>query len=515
MKLHSQAKTKPQPSFTPVKTGLLQRKCACGSSSGLTGKCTGCQEEQLNVQRRAANQGELGEVPPIVHEVLSSQGQPLDAHTRTFMESRFGHDFSSVRVHTDGKAGQSAQPVNALAYTVGRDVVFGAGHYNPGSTTGQRLLAHELTHTIQQSNSIQQSIAKLDSGHLADAPEQEAENAANIIFTNQAVNVTSHQSANIVQRENGGSKEDDNWVKDKNGTLYYKTEDEAKRRMKALQQEENGSEYRVKSFVLNKETYWRVEIRGSKQAEEAPTDSSKQKEDASKPADEATKDKADKKVCLTFDDGPQSGTEDVLNGLKDESAPAAFFLTGKNMASNQALQKQLVERMINEGHQLGNHTFTHNPATSKEYEKAYGDLSDPANLKKFQANYAQNEQHFQTLLSKTQSIFKIARLPGNGRFVKAGGKLIYVIGTEGMGMAHVTWHFEFATNGSFGHLTALDWQGIKGVAAEVTSLPKPNNIILLHDRHWAGKKSLFKAILQKLKAEGFILAKLDASGKCT
>ena len=82
-------------------------------------------------------------------------------------------------------------------------------------------------------------------------------------------------------------------------------------------------------------------------------------------------------------------------------------------------------------------------------------------------------------------------------------------------MAHVTWHFEFATNGSFGHLTALDWQGIKGVAAEVTSLPKPNNIILLHDRHWAGKKSLFKAILQKLKAEGFILAKLDASGKCT
>ena len=64
---------------------------------------------------------------PIVQEALSSNGQPLDASTREFMESRFGHDFSQVRVHTDSRAAESARSVNAAAYTVGRDVVFGAG----------------------------------------------------------------------------------------------------------------------------------------------------------------------------------------------------------------------------------------------------------------------------------------------------------------------------------------------------------------------------------------------------
>ena len=67
------------------------------------------------------------------------------------MESRFGHDFSQVRVHTDTRAAESARAVNARAYTVGRNVVFGSGQYAPGSGEGQRLLAHELTHVVQQS----------------------------------------------------------------------------------------------------------------------------------------------------------------------------------------------------------------------------------------------------------------------------------------------------------------------------------------------------------------------------
>ena len=66
------------------------------------------------------------------------------------MESRFGHDFSQVRVHRDAKAAESARAVNALAYTVGEDVVFGTGQYAPGSSTGQRLLAHELTHVVRR-----------------------------------------------------------------------------------------------------------------------------------------------------------------------------------------------------------------------------------------------------------------------------------------------------------------------------------------------------------------------------
>jgi hypothetical protein len=94
------------------------------------------------------------EAPPIVHDVLSSPGQALDTTTRTFMESRFGHDFSDVRLHTDAKAAESARAVNAQAYTVGRDVVFGNGQYAPHSPAGQRLMAHELTHVVQQSGSL-------------------------------------------------------------------------------------------------------------------------------------------------------------------------------------------------------------------------------------------------------------------------------------------------------------------------------------------------------------------------
>jgi len=88
---------------------------------------------------------------PVVQEVLRSPGRPLDLAVRAFMEPRFGHDFSRVRVHADAKAAESAREVNALAYTLGRDVVFGGGRYVPGTSAGQKLLAHELTHVIQQS----------------------------------------------------------------------------------------------------------------------------------------------------------------------------------------------------------------------------------------------------------------------------------------------------------------------------------------------------------------------------
>jgi hypothetical protein len=93
-----------------------------------------------------------GEVPPIVHEVLRSPGQPLDPATRAFFEPRFSHDFSQVRLHTDTKAAESARAVNALAYTVGQDVVFGTGQYAPQTGEGKKLLAHELTHVMQQQN---------------------------------------------------------------------------------------------------------------------------------------------------------------------------------------------------------------------------------------------------------------------------------------------------------------------------------------------------------------------------
>ncbi len=187
----------------PVTLGsVLQRVCACGKhTTDQHGECTECRQKRLGLQRRAVGNGP-GVAPPIVHEVLRSPGRPLDDQTRGFMESRFGHDFSGVpvtaprlataglavgpaddpfereaerqsqrvmsasatgnaslvgpdfshvRVHTDSRAAESARAVNALAYTVGDHVVFGAGHYAPGTSAGRSLLAHELTHVTQQS----------------------------------------------------------------------------------------------------------------------------------------------------------------------------------------------------------------------------------------------------------------------------------------------------------------------------------------------------------------------------
>ncbi len=113
--------------------------------------------------------------PPIVHEVLSSPGQPLDPAMRAEMEPRFGHDFGQVRVHTGARAAESARAVNALAYTVGRDVVVGVGQYTLGTAVGQRLLAHELAHVVQQSNAPALRDTQLRMGQAHDALEAKAE----------------------------------------------------------------------------------------------------------------------------------------------------------------------------------------------------------------------------------------------------------------------------------------------------------------------------------------------------
>ena len=131
----------------------VQRKCACGRSPGGEGPCDGCGEEQRVLLQRAPARGEVpfDGVPPIVNHVLRSPGQPLDQATRVFFELRFGHDFSPVRVHTDDQAAASARAVNAQAYTVGYEIAFAAGRYTPDTAAGRLLLAHELTHVVQQS----------------------------------------------------------------------------------------------------------------------------------------------------------------------------------------------------------------------------------------------------------------------------------------------------------------------------------------------------------------------------
>ncbi|HST57092.1 MAG TPA: DUF4157 domain-containing protein [Longimicrobium sp.] len=120
--------------------------------------------------------------PPIVHQVLRSSGAPLDAGVRAEMEPRFRHSFADVRVHADGTAAESAKAVGAHAYAVGRDVVFGAGRYAPGSADGDRLIAHELAHVVQQRGSASASIQpKLEVGAADDAAERQADAAARAV----------------------------------------------------------------------------------------------------------------------------------------------------------------------------------------------------------------------------------------------------------------------------------------------------------------------------------------------
>jgi Domain of unknown function (DUF4157) len=184
--------------------GVLQRKCSCGNSAGSSGSCAECQNKQEDILQTKLQIGEAGdryeqeadrvaeqvmqmpdpffqrqiesvnenekivqrktmpeatplisdqsfsEVPPIVQEALKSPSQPLDAETRTFMEPRFGQDFSRVRVYTNGNATSGAQALRARAFTIGDNIVFGAGEYAPTSPEGKRLIAHELTHVVQQ-----------------------------------------------------------------------------------------------------------------------------------------------------------------------------------------------------------------------------------------------------------------------------------------------------------------------------------------------------------------------------
>src|SRR4051794_21526744 len=107
------------------------RRCACGGSVGPDGECSACRAKRLTGQ-------------------VQSSGRPLEQPIRSSMERRFGHDFSSVRIHADSESGRAAESVNAAAFTIGQNIVFGGGRFAPSTFTGSRLLAHELAHTVQQ-----------------------------------------------------------------------------------------------------------------------------------------------------------------------------------------------------------------------------------------------------------------------------------------------------------------------------------------------------------------------------
>jgi hypothetical protein len=182
----------PKAASAAIPSRLLQRQCACGVHTTGGGECLECSKKRMNLQlklmvgvsddplegeadrvahqvmtmpirygRSAArpsiqrftdqSQASQAEAPSSVEQVLSSPGRALDPALRQDMGQRFGFDFSRVRVHTGGAAERSALDVNAHAYTVGHDIIFGSGRFSPESPDGRRLLAHELTHVLQQS----------------------------------------------------------------------------------------------------------------------------------------------------------------------------------------------------------------------------------------------------------------------------------------------------------------------------------------------------------------------------
>jgi hypothetical protein len=177
---------------------ILQRRCACGAGAAAKGEeCDECKAAKTRgmqtrlavsrpadpsereadaaaaqalrmsdadvrhrspvaVQRARSVDIDSGrEAPPSVDAVVRSEGRPLDRGSRAFFEPRFGYDFSRVRVHDDPSAARSASDVSARAYTVGTHVVFGSGEYAPQSTAGRALLAHELSHVVQQRAVVQ------------------------------------------------------------------------------------------------------------------------------------------------------------------------------------------------------------------------------------------------------------------------------------------------------------------------------------------------------------------------
>jgi hypothetical protein len=179
--------------FKQVTSGILQRCTA-------TTACDECRKNREGtLQRAAVNSSPVHEVPPVVHEVLRSPGQPLNQQTRAFMEPRFGLDFSQVRIHTHTHAMKAAHSVNARAYTVGRDIVFGASQYSPRSRAGLQLLAHELAHVVQQNASSAPALGQLQLNPSRDRFEDEADRAADVVMTQEpkSLSTIAHRSAGL------------------------------------------------------------------------------------------------------------------------------------------------------------------------------------------------------------------------------------------------------------------------------------------------------------------------------
>jgi hypothetical protein len=162
---------------------------------------TSAARAQFQAKPASAGRADGRGVPPIVHEVLRSPGQLLASDVRAFYESRFGHDFSAVRIHTDARAARGADAVHAAAFTVGRQIVFGQDAYQPATVHGRRVIGHELAHIAQQPAATLPSGQPLTLGHPNDPAERDADMAADETGTGTRPPRTAHASPTVIRRQ--------------------------------------------------------------------------------------------------------------------------------------------------------------------------------------------------------------------------------------------------------------------------------------------------------------------------
>ena len=176
----------------------IMRECACA------GACKTSSTTASEMIHRKADRAHTGVDYAGLARRTHGSGQPLDSTARTLMESRFGHSFDRVRTHTDAYASHQAQALDASAFTIGQDVFFGNGRYRPDTRDGQRLLAHELTHTLQQRDHAAASNDAFGSqavSHPSDALEQEADRIADSVVSGDVVSVHGAADGAAIHRD--------------------------------------------------------------------------------------------------------------------------------------------------------------------------------------------------------------------------------------------------------------------------------------------------------------------------
>jgi hypothetical protein len=236
-------------------------------------KCKSCQDEEEMIHRKTIDNNEYQMSGDILQSIESMDGGglPLGSSTRAFMEPRFGTDLSNVRIHTDTRAAESARALNALAYTIGNDIVFSTSQYEPETYNGMQLLAHELTHVLQQ-NSQSPYNNQSNSSLKINKPNLETETTVKKHLQSTPTNATQQQTEKIYRQNDDSVSLGDipapppafpnvySWfwgVSDKMGELWgMSCEDKLERGFIVMWNEKSGKVFNEEVLIGTHDLVW-------------------------------------------------------------------------------------------------------------------------------------------------------------------------------------------------------------------------------------------------------------------